>query len=127
MGCQQRRTCFRQWQAPAVARDGDETHVARTGMECGLVEQALDTDAAPALGAVEAAGTIKCRLQFITRRDKLGVGEVAGRGDGAAKGEPPGLHVQWTRLIGDPARGGEGVSSVTTALVGAGEAPLGAR
>src|SRR5260370_8984219 len=122
MGCQQRRPCFLQRQAPAVARHRDETHITRTGVERDLVEQAPDTDAPPALRAVKATRTIQRRLQFITRRNKLVVGEVARHGDSAAKREPPGLHIQRARLVGDPALGGEGVSSVAAALVLAGEA-----
>src|SRR5258708_14039425 len=105
MGRQQGRACFLQRQAPAVARDGDETYIARIGVEGDPVEQVSDMDAVPALGAVKASRTIQRCLQFITRRNKLVIGEVARRGDGTAKREPPGMHINRARLIGDPTRG----------------------
>src|SRR6266568_8825013 len=124
---QQRRARFPQRQAPAIARYGDETHVARILMKGNLVEQASNTDTSPALGAIEPTGTIQRCLQGITRRSQFVVGEVAGRSDGAAKREPPGLRIQGTRLIGNPACGGEDVPGVAAHLARAGEAPSGAR
>src|SRR5438067_13693009 len=94
---------FLQRQAPAVARHGDETHVARILVEGNLVEQASNTDTSPALSTVEPTGTIQRRLQGIARRSQLVVGEVAGRSDGATKREPPGLRIQRTRRICYPA------------------------
>src|SRR2546421_13101701 len=96
-------------------------------MESGLVKQTPDTNAPPTLDAIEPTGTIECRLFLIINRHQLVIGEVAGRGDGAAKGEPPGPCIQWTRRIGDPACGGESVSGVAAHLARAGEAPPDAR
>src|SRR2546427_3577702 len=103
MGRQQRSTRFFQWQTPTIARDGDEAHITCISEKGGMVEKASDTDTSPALGAVKATRTIQRRLQFIARRNQLLVGEVAGRDYRATKREPPGLRINWTRRIGDPA------------------------
>src|SRR5215469_5038165 len=100
MSCQQRSACFRERQAPAVARHGDETHIACIPVESGLLEQAPHMDAAPALGTIEPARTIERGFQSISRRNQLVVGEAARRGDGPAKRESPRLRINWTRLIG---------------------------
>src|SRR5256885_16824055 len=96
-------------------------------MESGLVKQTPDTNAPPTLDAIEPTGTIECRLFLIMNRHQLVIGEVAGRGDGAAKGEPPGLCIQGAGRIGDPACGGKRDCSVADHLARAGEAPPGAR
>ena len=62
MGRQQGCACFLQRQAPAVARDGDETHIARICVEGDPVKQVSDMDAVPALGAVKASRTIQTTI-----------------------------------------------------------------
>src|SRR5579885_1178355 len=103
MGSQQRGASLFQRQAPAITRDGDETHVARIGMQDDAIEQTTDENALPVLCTVKAAGTVQRCIQSIASRDQFVVGEAAGRFDRAAKGEPPRLCVQWARRIGYPA------------------------
>ena len=94
-------------------------------MESGTVEKVTDTDAPPVLSTKETSRTIQCCLFLILSRHQLVIGEIAGRSDGTAKREPPGLGINWTRRIGDPTGSGESIARIVAALVGAGETPLG--
>jgi hypothetical protein len=51
---------------PAAARDGDETHNVRTGVEGDMVEQVSNMDAVPALVAVETARAIHVSVAHLT-------------------------------------------------------------
>src|SRR5881396_1299865 len=102
MGCQQSISCFLYWQTPPVARHRNEAHIACFPVKDNLIEQTSNTCTSPALGTVEPTGTIQRRLQFITRRNKFLVEELARCCDSAIKREPPRLYINRTRLISDP-------------------------